>query len=114
MDLPVRQTTDVGLLAGSSQQAKLVLIILAAIGMLFSSVGRLLIPPPGMLAKALEPKQPPWFSLVQEFWDFLGSVEGSLIAFGIFACVAAYSRYRPRALFGAFIAGVYLATALFR
>ena len=82
--------------------------------MLFSLLGRLLIPPPSTLQKALEPKQAPWIAPVQQFWDLLGSVEGSMVAFGIFAGLAAYKRYQPRALFCAFIAGVYLATALFR
>ena len=63
-----------------------------------------------MLQKALEPKQAPWIALVQQFWDLLGSVEGSIVAFGIFPGLAAYMRYQPRGLLCAFIAGVYLAS----
>jgi len=50
-----------------------------------------------MLQKALEPKQAPWMAPVQRFWDFVGSVDGSIAAFGIFALFAACTRYQPRA-----------------
>lgn len=80
----------------------------------FRLLARLLVPPPSMLQKALEPKQAPWMAPVQQFWDLVGSVEGTLAAFGIFALFAAYTRYQPRALLFAFFAGMYLANVLFR
>lgn len=67
-----------------------------------------------MLQKVLEPKQAPWIAPVQQIWDFVGSIEGNIAIFGIFALFAAYTRYQPRARFFAFFAGVYLASALFR
>lgn len=114
MQVPPRQISDFGPLTVRSRQASLVLIMFGAIGVLYSLLARLLIPPPSLLQKALEPKQAPWIAPVQQFWDLLGSVEGSMAVFGIFALVAAYTRYRPRGLFCAFMAGVYLANALFR
>ena len=114
MRVPPRLTPDIGPVRVSSRQASLLLIMFGAIGVLYSLLVRLLIPPPSVLQKAFEPKQAPWIAPVQQFWDLLGSVEGSIAAFGIFALVAAYTRYRPRGLFCAFMAGVYLASALFR
>ncbi len=67
-----------------------------------------------MLQKALAPKEAPFIASIQQFWDLLGSIEGSIAAFGIFALVAAYTRYRPCGLYCAFLTGLYLANGLFR
>lgn len=114
MNLPDRRTSDVGLLTGSFRHTYFVRIIFGALGVLFSLLTRLLAPPPGILQKALEPKQPPWMAPVQQFLDLVITVEGTLALFGICAFFAVYTLYQPRALLFAFLAGLYLANALFR
>jgi hypothetical protein len=95
------------------RQMKLRLVAVGFMGALLSFFGRMVTPRP-VLEKLLEPKQAPWIALAQRFWDLLGSVEGSIAVFGIFALLAAYRRYRQGAWYYAFVAGVFLEGALFR
>jgi hypothetical protein len=93
---------------------KLRLVAVGLVGALLSFLGRIATPRPSILEKVLEPKQAPWIALAQRFWDLLGSVEGSMAVFGIFALLAAYRRYRQGAWYYAFVAGLFLGGALFR